>query len=351
MGVVTISPINILFNNIFNSYEFIVFLIFITLYTFQFINIGPLINFINNNDKVIEDFIISIITGIMFPFGLVAMMEILHYNSYLDTFIIYILTLYYSYNTNTIDLLLLLSLFSVIGLFIIYIIGCTYSFYRKCNNEKQVIIVRGVPGSGKVSYIVSQEYNDCDVDNFKLCYWQNFYGKGLSYKYRPNETKQAELWSLMRFINASIRRIPRIYIVSTFERKWQYDIYVCLAQIMRYKVKIIELECRDLRDLRYFQLRSTHNIPFSRAERIFNDWEYDERAILQDPYIDPNLKGDSIPLNDNSITEKTLDKELYDYFNGNNKIKNNTERKIDNRQRSLYNISYVSDDDKYLLGL
>lgn len=351
MGIATINPFNTIFNSIILSYEFTVLCMFIFIYLLQFINIGSIINFINNNHEIFENLLISVITGITVPFGLLIVFQVFNQNNYIEPLIIYSLSLYYSYNTNTIDLLLLLSCLSLCTLFIIYMIACTYSFYRKCNKEKEVIIIRGVPGIGKVSYITSQEYAECDTDNFKLCYWQNYYGKGLSYKYRPNETKQAEIWSLIQFLNAVVSRIPRIYIVSTFEKKWQYEVYVYLAHIMRYKIKIVELECRDIRHLKYFQQRSQHDVPLSRSLRIYNDWEYDERAILQDPYIDPNLKGDSIPLNDNNVNEAVLDKELEEYFKNNGNYVNNKDNIIDNRIRSDYMINYVSNDDRDLLNL
>jgi len=350
MGIVIMNTFNIFVTDIISSYEFIIFVMFGFIYLLSFVTFEPITIFLNSNHKIFEDLLISIMTGIMLPFGLLISIQLLNNESNIQSYIIYLTSLYYAHITETVDLLFVLSIALLAALFIIYIIACSYSFYKRCNNEKQVIIVRGVPGVGKISYIISKEYKDCEIDEFKTCYWQNYYGKGLSYKYRPNETKQAELWSLMRFINSIVRRIPRIYIVSTFEKKWQYEVYVYLAQIMRYNVRIVELECPDVRHLKYFQQRSTHNVPFSRALRIYNDWEYDERAILQDPYIEPDLKGDSIPLNDNNITKQSLDKELDEYFKS-DKQYNKKEYIVDNRVRSQYTINYVDDDDKNLFGL
>jgi hypothetical protein len=215
--------------------------------------------------------------------------------------------------------------------------------------DKTVTIIRGVPGIGKTSYIASLEYEYCNSNDYKVCYWQYYYGKGYKYKYRPNETKQAELWSLMLFINYLVRRISRVYVVSTFEKLWQYEIYIYLAKLMKYNVKIIELECINERYLQHFQQRSTHSIPLTRALRIFNEWDYDERAVLQDAYIEPDLLGDSIPTYDNT-TNITLNIDLDEYRKGNNK-KDNKNKKVDNRIRTSYIINDITDYDKELFGL
>jgi hypothetical protein len=343
MGVVTINPFNALITNIFFSYEFSVIYIFGIIYILQYFM--ETINY--------ENLIISLISGIMLPFSIILILELFN-NNYYQPILIYSFSLYYAYYTETIDIILMFSLFGLFIIFLSFIVGYFYSFYKKYAIEKTVTIIRGVPGIGKTSYIASMEYDYDDNNDYKVCYWQYYYGKGLKYKYRPNETKQAELWTLMLFINYMIRRISRIYVVSTFENIWQYDIYIYLAKIFKYKVKIVELECINKQYLQHFQQRSNRNIPLSRAIRIFNDWQYDERAILQDPFIEPELLGDSIPIYDNT-NSISLDKELEAYFRNpldNNKNNTNNANKIcDNRIRTNYIISNISEYDKELFGL
>jgi hypothetical protein len=337
MGVVSINPFNTNLTNIFSSYELGLVYIIGIIYVLQY--------FIDTISY--ENILISIISGTMIPFGILLIFEIFN-SSYIQPLLLYTFSLYYSYYTETMDIVLLLSLSGLAIIFFSYIIACTYSFFKKCSKNKVVTILRGVPGIGKTSYIASVEYEYCNSNDYKVCYSQYYYGKGYKYKYRPNETKQAELWSLLLFIKSIFRRIPRIYVVSTFEKLWQYEIYVYLAKLMKYNVKIIELECINERYLRHFQQRSTRSVPLTRALRIFNEWEYDERAILQDPYIEPDLLGDCIPTYDNT-TSMTLDIDLDEYRKGNNKKDNNN--KLDNRIRTDYFITNITECDKEIFGL
>ena len=348
MGVVTFNPFNTLITNIITSYEFSIILIFGLFYIIQELYNS---NFVQNNYETLLNLFISISTGIMFPVGLILLYNIFNnYESIINIILVYSFTIYYSYFTNTLDIILLLSIIILSFTLVGYFIGSCFSFYNRCRQEKIVIIVRGVPGIGKTSYVASQELKICD-NNFKVCYWQHYYGKGNKYRYRPNETKQAELWTIMQFLNYMTRRIPRIYILSSFEQKWQYDIYVYLSLIMGYKCKIIELECLNHRYLQHFQQRSTHNVPLTRSLRIFNDWQYDERSIIQDPFIEPELQGDCIPTYNTDITKETLDHELDIYHMGHYKNNNTNNYKYNSQIRSNIIIDHISNNDRTFIGL
>jgi hypothetical protein len=196
----------------------------------------------------------------------------------------------------------------------IYLFSLLYSCFNKKTTKKTVTIVRGVPGIGKESYVVWREFENNDGGTYRISYWQNYFGRGKNYKYDPRLVKTAEMCSLNEYIKYLVSRIDRIYVLSTFEKTWQYEIYVTLAKIFRYECNIVEIECLDERELRYFQMRSKKNIPYDKCLRIFNEWEYDKRAILQEPYKD-DCEGDSIPLY-GSINEEELDSELEQYRKG-----------------------------------
>lgn len=241
--------------------------------------------------------------------------------------------------------LLGLGLLIIIGL---YLFALAYSFFVNRNMNKTVTIVRGVPGIGKFNFVVWQEYESEEASEFKICSWQDYFGKGASYKYNPRLVKEVENKSLNDFIQYMIKGIRRIYILSTFEKVWQYRVYVELARLFGYNCRIVELECRDMRDLKYFQMRSKHNVPYDKAVRIFNEWEVDDDAVLCEPYKD-DCVGDSIPLY-GSVNKEKLDNELEKYRKG--YIQNDfNDCEIEEKNRSDMIVPHMSSFNRRYVGL
>ena len=238
----------------------------------------------------------------------------------------------------------------ILGVFSIYLLGLLFSLYKSYTAVKEVIIVRGVPGIGKRNYIAWLESKFENGGDFRVCYWQDYFGRGTKYSFNPMLVKKAEMWSLMNFVRGIMSGTNRIYVLSTFEHIWQYDIYTTIAKVCGYKYRIVELECLSERHLRHYSERSRHMIPYSKSLSVFHSWETDPRAVLQEPYHEPSWNGDSVPLYDDSITQEILDDELGDYLSG---VKTSTvnEMRCSHNRRTTEMIGYVSDFDKMFIGL
>ena len=190
-----------------------------------------------------------------------------------------------------------------------YICG---SLSKKEKLENKVTIVRGVPGSGKKYYAYNcEKYLD---GKFAICNWNDYFTDDDGYyKFNGAELGKAEQYSRLKFIRAIGDKIKRIYVIGNFNEEWMYYEYEKLAKISGYQVEVVDIECVDHKHLKHFNNRSTHNTPFIKSRKCYNNWEYNEENTRQEPYIE-YFPGDSIP-NYGVITRSKLNKQLEDYKN------------------------------------
>jgi len=180
------------------------------------------------------------------------------------------------------------------------------------NKEKEVVIVRGVPGCGKDKYVY---YNELDKkNNFTVCSSDKFFYKNGRYHFNRTKLNQSDAYCLQQFHQSLKLQVPRVYVTNVNQEKWMYANYVKLAESYKYKVKVVTIVCEDEDHVRYFNSRSRHNVPMNFSRKVFEDWETDNNEELIDAYIgDENgyLEGDSLPFP--VKTAQQLDEELDNY--------------------------------------
>lgn len=161
--------------------------------------------------------------------------------------------------------------------------------------DKKLKIIRGVPGIGKRSYVyylehgLNREFTVCDINDY--------FTKKDNYNFIGKELAKAEADTMNCFINAMKNKDARIYLIGTFEKTWMYKNYLDLAEINGYSVDITELECKNIAELKHFNKRSKHNIPYSKSLKSYTDWENDSVAYKRCPYLQDNTKliNDRLP--------------------------------------------------------
>jgi predicted kinase len=107
-------------------------------------------------------------------------------------------------------------------------------------NTKNLIILRGLPGSGKSSlaHIVSEESAICEADKF-------FYDTDGNYNFDATKLRQAHEWcrnEVERRMNSLA--IPNIVVSNTFTQEWEMEAYYKLAEQYGYRVFSVIVENR-----------------------------------------------------------------------------------------------------------
>lgn len=153
--------------------------------------------------------------------------------------------------------------------------------------DKKVKIIRGVPGVGKRSYVYYLE-NELNRE-FVVIDVNDYFTKGDDYFFDGKKLAEAEADTMNCFMHALENNDKRIYVIGTFEKKWMYKNYIDLAKMCNYKVSVTELECVDTDELKHFNKRSKHDVPYNKSLKAFNSWEKDEDSYKRVPYLSDNL--------------------------------------------------------------
>jgi predicted kinase len=111
--------------------------------------------------------------------------------------------------------------------------------------NKILILVRGIPGSGKSTFanLIWNNYAICEADKF-------FYDKDGNYNFDPSKLKQAHAWCQneveikMQDNQNNPQFYPEIAVSNTFTQEWEMQAYLDLASKYDYKVFSIIIENR-----------------------------------------------------------------------------------------------------------
>jgi len=142
------------------------------------------------------------------------------------------------------------------------------TFFSK---QKKLIILRGLPGSGKTT-LAKQIAN-----NYGLIFSTNdyFYQKDGSYKFNAKKLKDAHFWNQDRATHAMSKNKPLIIINNNHIRKWEARPYIEVALKYNYDIEIIETDTPWRNNINELATRNNFNVPIKVIENMLNDWESD----------------------------------------------------------------------------
>lgn len=111
--------------------------------------------------------------------------------------------------------------------------------------EKNLILLRGLPGSGKSTFahLITNEFSVCEADKF-------FTDKEGNYNFDATKLRQAHQWCReeveirMKDNQINEQFYPKIVVSNTFTQDWEMDEYYKLAEKYGYKVFSIIVENR-----------------------------------------------------------------------------------------------------------
>lgn len=126
---------------------------------------------------------------------------------------------------------------------------------------KELILLRGLPGSGKTTLAKTLGMNHFEADMFFV--------KDGEYKFDANKLKLAHIWCFnqvrtkMEDTKSDVLCNPKIVVSNTFTQEWEMEKYYELAEQYAYRVHSIIVENR------HFGVNQ-HDVPAEKLEQMKN---------------------------------------------------------------------------------
>ena len=129
----------------------------------------------------------------------------------------------------------------------------------------KVIIVRGLPGSGKSTWT----QNNCP--DAYVCSADKFFEREGEYKFNPSLLPHAHAACMGAFIEALREERPLVVVDNTNVTKIEIAPYISVAQAFGYEVEIIYVQKKH--SIQKLVERNIHKIPYRSVENMESRWE------------------------------------------------------------------------------
>ena len=201
---------------------------------------------------------------------------------------------YKSYNTllasNTVehyfDIACLFTTFYILGITLFSVLYIYNKKQQRQQRQHKLVIVRGLPGSGKTRYV------DYAVENSSQS------SKVISmddYIQEDQVThRQAHIEALMECLCSLLRqRYSTIYIEGIFSQQWEYEPFQKIGYLNNYLVEVVETPCTNLEIFELYTSKTHHIQNKKYFHHLYQNWEQDPSADwIVNPVKDMTSEGD-----------------------------------------------------------
>lgn len=204
--------------------------------------------------------------------------------------------------------------FIILGslLLMVNLLYCLWEYMRLLHkhSNRRVIIMRGVPGSGKLHHINDYIKNNPEETVRCVSDYDFYYTDPDEFVYQHGREDEARAYCMTNFLNNLDEKPDTIFIYNTNAQRWEYENYITLARKHSYEVEIWTVPCNNIRELGYYQSRNQYGVPLSYARKIYERWEDDPCETFLETYHPPTYARKSV------VSVEELDKQLSDYMSG-----------------------------------
>jgi predicted kinase len=144
---------------------------------------------------------------------------------------------------------------------------------------KKLIIMRGLPGSGKSHYIKKffrgRMTGSLDSTHPIICSADHFFMVGDKYHFDVKYLGQAHAECQVKCLNLMKVSHPHIIIDNTNSQEWEFITYLAMARALNYEVEVIRVGDRvdDNKSVSKYAERNTHGVPEETIRDMADRWE------------------------------------------------------------------------------
>lgn len=132
---------------------------------------------------------------------------------------------------------------------------------------KALLIYRGLPGSGKSHAIARLDKTVC------ICSADHFFIKDGAYQFYPHLIAQAHAACQEKALRAMNAGVAMVVIDNTNVQRWEFAIYLVMAEIFGYKVQEVVVGGHSDKDVELYDKRNVHGVPEAALYVMANHWE------------------------------------------------------------------------------
>jgi predicted kinase len=163
---------------------------------------------------------------------------------------------------------------------------------------KRVVIMRGLPGSGKDAYIRNRFLTPSAVEPVVVCSADDFFVKGGEYRFDVSKLGEAHSTCYRAFLEALAGQYSIIIVNNTHIRRWEYANYEIVARLFKVPVEIIEMRVETIAEAFLCAKRNVHGVPVEVVAKMALDFEPDDRATKVKIFSDSVNAGAIYPCKD-----------------------------------------------------
>ena len=148
-----------------------------------------------------------------------------------------------------------------------------------------VVIVRGLPGSGKSHLCTDCQENLSDPSETAIISADDFFTEGSNYQFNPVTAFKAHQQCITKFLVALKEGKRLVLLDNTNSQQWEYTIYCYLCEVLDIQCHILEIPCPSPSMGERFRNRNQHNVSAPVFTRMLQRWEVDNRAVIVPPSL------------------------------------------------------------------
>lgn len=142
---------------------------------------------------------------------------------------------------------------------------------------KTLIIIRGLPGSGKskLAEMINFYYDVVDPEAVSIHEADQYFVKDGIYKFNPLEIPNAHRMCYNNTKDSLVAGREVVIVSNTATRRWEFEKYIAIAREHGYKVQVIDV---------HGEFENVHGVPEEHLTKMAERWEPFDRELLSSRY-------------------------------------------------------------------